>query len=217
MDELSTRVRESLSGVQLTDPVEQVVARGRSIRRRRNAFSALATLGVVATGSLAVALTAGGDTADVDVQLASWSVNTNKDQTVTVTVRELSDPEKLTEVMRSAGVRAKVQFVQIPATSKNIGCYKLAGPGVRPLDSDKVLSGGVDANGDVSMTVTPTAMPEGSVLSFVVFGRGEGQDLGTSMTLFDNQPGTCVPLTDEQVQAERDAQRQAEADAHRPK
>jgi hypothetical protein len=203
MDELSTRVRESLSGVQLTDPVEQVVARGRSIRRRRNAFSALATLGV--------------DTADVDVQLASWSVNTNKDQTVTVTVRELSDPEKLTEVMRSAGVRAKVQFVQIPATSKNIGCYKLAGPGVRPLDSDKVLSGGVDANGDVSMTVTPTAMPEGSVLSFVVFGRGEGQDLGTSMTLFDNQPGTCVPLTDEQVQAERDAQRQAEADAHRPK
>jgi hypothetical protein len=51
----------------------------------------------------------------------------------------------------------------------------------------------------------------------VVFGRGEGQDLGTSMTLFDNQPGTCVPLTDEQVQAERDAQRQAEADAHRPK
>lgn len=205
MDELSTRVRESLSGVQLTNPVEEVIARGRSIRRRRTTLSGLAALGVVATGSLAVALTAGGSRGNTtDVQLAAWSVDTNKDETVTVTVRELFDPEKLTEVMASAGVRAKVQFVQIPAASENVGCYKLAGPGVHSISSEKVLTGGVDANGDVSMTIAPKAMPAGSVLSFVVFGRGQGEDLSTTITLFDNEPGTCVPLTDEQVQAEVD-------------
>lgn len=174
----------------------------------------------MATGSLAVALAAGGsrgNTTDVEVHLAAWSVDTNKDRTVTVTVRELSDPERLNEVLTSAGVRAKVQFVQIPATTKSAGCYKLAGPGVRPVDSDGVLSGGADANGDVRMTVTPAAMPEGSVVSFVVFGRGQGGDLGTTITLFDKEPGTCVPLTDEQVQAEVDAQRQAGEGTGRPK
>ncbi|GLH99990.1 hypothetical protein [Phytohabitans aurantiacus] len=67
------------------------------------------------------------------------------------------------------------------------------------------------------MVIAPKAMPEGSVLSFVVFGRGQNGDLGSTITLFDSEPGTCVPLTDEQVQAEMDAQRKAAEGTGRPK
>ena len=115
-DELS-EVRESLraegadlAGVHLDRPAEVVMARGQALRLRRRLLRGLS--GVTAA-SAAMALVLGlalGGTGirQVHVNEASWSVNTNQDGTVTVALREVSDPTRLQSALHEAGVPAAV-------------------------------------------------------------------------------------------------------------
>jgi hypothetical protein len=195
--QVSARAHSRLMAV-----VEARPATWRPIQGRRHFV--LATIGATAVAavagvSLALGQSPGGGTAtpasptptEVHLHLAAWSVDTSADKTITVTVRELSDPQKLTEILATTGVRSKVQFVQVPKGNP-VGCYK-HGEGLQRLPSDEVVSW-KETGGATVVTIKPALMPSGSVLSFVIFGEPSGEPLTTYMTLFNGEPGPCELL-----------------------
>src|SRR5262249_53644049 len=110
-------MRESLiaegadsTGVHMSRPAEEVMARGRMLRLRRRLLRGLSGV-TAASAAMAIALTlpfGGAGFRQVHVNDAAWSVNTNRDGTVTLQVREAADPVRLESVLSQAGVPAMV-------------------------------------------------------------------------------------------------------------
>jgi len=113
-DDLITMVRDQRSRVRMDVPVEQIVGRGRALRaRRRLPGVAAGALAVAAAAVLAVtALAPAGHPAGrhPPAQLAAWTVTRQADGTITVTVRQLRDPQGLQRRLRADGVPASVTF-----------------------------------------------------------------------------------------------------------
>jgi hypothetical protein len=113
-DDLITLVREQRGNVQMDIPVEQIVSRGRALRaRRRLPGLAAGALAVAAAAALAVTtlLPAGHQPGrPLPAQLAAWTVTRQADGTITVTVRQLRDPQGLQRRLRADGVPASVTF-----------------------------------------------------------------------------------------------------------
>jgi hypothetical protein len=113
-DDLITLVREQRRNVHMDIPVEQIVGRGRTLRaRRRLPGVAAGALVVAAAAVLAVtALVPAGHRAGPQppAQLAAWTVTRQADGTITVTVRQLRDPQGLQRTLRADGVPASVTF-----------------------------------------------------------------------------------------------------------
>ncbi len=113
-DDLITLVREQRSNVHMDTPVEQIVGRGRTLRaRRRLPGVAAGALAVAAVAVLAVtALQPTGHQAGPQppVHLTAWTVTKQADGTITVTVRQLRDPQGLQRTLRADGVPASVTF-----------------------------------------------------------------------------------------------------------
>ncbi|WP_248964239.1 hypothetical protein [Sphaerisporangium perillae] len=109
-------VRDAMAEVHMHTPVQQLVAAGRSRRRRRiagtTAGAALAT-GLALTLAIdspqvnAPPVAAGNE---VHVHLAAFSVDTNPDGTVTVkmTKQESLDPEIMQRTLAQAGIPAQI-------------------------------------------------------------------------------------------------------------
>ncbi len=186
-------------------PVDDVAARGRKLRHRRTAVRGLATASAAAVAALAIALpSSGGGTAvarpqnsahSVNVDLAGWSVHTNPTTSVvTLTLREMTQPDLLRQVLAEAGVRAVVQDVK--AANNFAGCTK-GTTGVElpqftqvfgPAPTDKV-------DGAYVVVIKPAAMPAGSTVSIVVFDFGRKDAWAFSLSLVHGTPPTCVPMT----------------------
>src|SRR5215472_18264717 len=99
-----------LAGVHMNRPAEEVMARGRTLRLRRRLLRGLSGV-TAASAATAIALTLPGGGAgfrQVHVNEAAWSVNTNRDGTVTLQVRRAADPVRLEAVLSQAGVPALV-------------------------------------------------------------------------------------------------------------
>jgi hypothetical protein len=113
-DDLITLLREQRSNVQMDTPVERIIGRGRALRaRRRLPGVAAGALAVAAAAVLAVtALQPAGHHAgrQPPAQLAAWTVTKQADGTITVTVRQLRDPQGLQRRLRADGVPASVTF-----------------------------------------------------------------------------------------------------------
>ena len=113
-DDLITLVRGQRSNVRMDVPVEQIVGRGRALRaRRRLPGLAAGALAVAAAAVLAVtALVPAGHRAGPQppAQLAAWTVTKQANGTITVTVRQLRDPQGLQRKLRADGVPASVTF-----------------------------------------------------------------------------------------------------------
>jgi len=113
-DDLITLVREQRSNVHMDTPVEQIVGRGRALRaRRRLPGVAAGALAVAAAATLAVtALQPTGHHAGPQppIHLTAWTVTRQADGTITVTVRQLRDPQGLQSTLRADGVPASVTF-----------------------------------------------------------------------------------------------------------
>ena len=113
-DDLITLVREQRSNVHMDTPVEQIVGRGRALRaRRRLPGVAAGALAVAAAATLAVtALQPTGHHAGPQppIHLTAWTVTRQADGTITVTVRQLRDPQGLRVTLRADGVPASVTF-----------------------------------------------------------------------------------------------------------
>jgi hypothetical protein len=112
-NELITVVRQSFSGVNSATPLEQVKTRSRRLRVRRRIPGIAAALAVAA--GVAVAVTAllpasHHPSAPPGMQLAAWTVVKQADGTVSVTIRELSDPAGLQRKLRAEDIPANVTF-----------------------------------------------------------------------------------------------------------
>ena len=172
-------IRESLDGVTMGTPVEQILATGRT-RLRRRQLAAAAT-GVVVAASVALGVTtyanppaappeaadsvAGGAADGVPgIETVAYTVNRNNDGTVKVTwdkQRYFEDPAGLEAALRRAGfpVLIKVgQFCQGPDDDGTLDPSG-TGPGV-----DRVVRARSEANGKVTFTFDPSAMPAGKQL-----------------------------------------------------
>ena len=94
-------------------PISQAVSRS---RRRRGA--GFAVIGVAAASALAVAVLPGSASTPteqvastpVTIKPAAWTVNLAPGGVVSVTLRELADPQGLQRALRAAGVPAVVNF-----------------------------------------------------------------------------------------------------------
>jgi hypothetical protein len=171
-DELLGMVSESMPGVHLDRPVEAIVSRGRSRVRRRN--SGLAVAGVAASAAIALPLLSGsllaGSTGhtgppastvaqpgNVHVHLADYSVDSNSDGTVTVTLpkEELGDPAGLRAALTRAGVPAQVRVGE--------WCHDATGGNqVTQALTDRPSGDGKSR----VIVITPSAIPSGYQLDF---------------------------------------------------
>lgn len=112
-NELITAVRQSFTGVHSATPLEQIVTRSRRLRARRRIPGIAAAL--AAAAGVAVAVTAllpasHHPSSPPGIQLAAWTVIKQADGTVSVTIRELSDPAGLQRKLRAEGIPANVTF-----------------------------------------------------------------------------------------------------------
>ena len=117
-DELITAVKESVTGVHMDIPAEQIVSRSRAIRARRRIPGRGRSAGRGGRGGRGRDRAAAGQPSaqrSARAQLAAWTVVRQADGTVSVTIRELRDPAGLQRKLRADGVPASVTFFGQPA------------------------------------------------------------------------------------------------------
>jgi hypothetical protein len=108
-DALATAVQESVSGVHMTVPVEQIISRSRARRSRRRLYGTAGALAAAAAVALpTAALLPSGHVASA--RLDAWTVAARPDGNVTVTIRELRDPAGLQARLRADGIPASIEF-----------------------------------------------------------------------------------------------------------
>jgi hypothetical protein len=172
-----TEVRESMTDVHMTVPARAIFAAAGKRRARRGLAAALTA--VCAAAGLALGLLLpGGPARAVHVHLAAWSVDTNSNGTVTVTVRQLMHAAQLQHVLAKAGVPAIVTFRTECLNTQNQNALQKAGV---------VLKASVHPPGEI---IIPSQIPRGDKLLFsiitvvirsnsggVTHGRGVGWGL----------------------------------------
>jgi len=117
-EQLTTAVRQSVGGVHMSVPAEDIISRARTIRSRRRIPAAAAALTVAAGAALAAtSLAAPGHPAPA--RLTAWTVARKPGGDVQVTIRELRDPAGLQRRLRADGVPATIRFArQVPLPSQ---------------------------------------------------------------------------------------------------
>ncbi|WP_157570863.1 hypothetical protein [Microtetraspora malaysiensis] len=190
-------VRDAMAEVHMHTPVQELVASGRSRRRRRIAGTAVGA--TLATG---LALTLAIDSPQVNappvaagnqvhVHLAAFSVDTNPDGTVTVkmTKQESLDPEIMQRTLAQAGVPAQITI--------NKWCRPSDASQDLEADFQKVVGDGKQPDGTSVMVITPSAMPPATKLIIGMRTDGYQPDspspLAVVMRLVpDDAPLTCT-------------------------
>jgi hypothetical protein len=182
-------VRESVTGVHMTIPAEQIATRGRTIRTRRRVPLLTGVLAGTAGAALAVTtMLSPGHQAGrpVAAKLTAWTVTKQADGDIRVTVRELSDAAGLERTLRADGLPAAVRFQtdQLPLM-KSLrpgyqiipGCQSLS-PSLSQLDSVFTFYPGLDDSGNWSLGETskallihPSALPDGAGVAIVAFPK----------------------------------------------
>jgi hypothetical protein len=112
-DELITAVKESVTGVHMDIPVQQIVRRSRAIRARRRIPGLAGALALAAGAALAVPtlLPAGHQPSHpTHPQLAAWTVAKQGNGSIRVTIHQLRDPAALQRTLRADGVPVSVTF-----------------------------------------------------------------------------------------------------------
>ena len=191
---------------------QDVLARGRQLRRRKRALPALGALAVVAaSASLAVALTgpssaahttdAGSghyltaDGAVVNVDEAAFSVHTDaKTGKVTVTIRQFIDEGELKQILAKAGIRTVFDSVTVhPNADGVVPARPCTWTGATPV---QVASpGGLPATAGEHDTIIidPSKMPSGSVLAFVYENIANVSDsTSVGLQLLSGEPTGCA-------------------------
>jgi hypothetical protein len=168
-DNLIAALRQQRTTVPMTIPVEHVISRGRTLRARRRVPALAGVLAVAGAGAFAAtALPASGPPsgAGSGTQLAAWTVSKQVDGTISVTIRQLTDPAGLQRILRADGVPAYVTFRGSPSCQPMDGVSKdqlRAVYQLQPSDPGTVL------------TIHPAALPTGAgVLIYTGYGQGQG-------------------------------------------
>jgi len=160
------RVSQSVSGVHMHTPIEEIHARARTRRRRR--LSGVAGAAAAAGTALAVALlaiTGSGRSPSPDrpatPQLLAFTVTSGANGSTALTLRKGAqyrlDPEALRQALAQHGIPAVV----------NVGTMCDTNP--EPSGLDQAISSRRLADGSVFTTFNPSAMPAGSEISIGYF------------------------------------------------
>ena len=122
--------------------------------------------------------------AGVQVDLAAWSVNSNPNGTVSVTVRQMVDPAGLRKTLAKAGIPAVVSVEQLasPSTTCDNQGTKLGMKGVIVATPRTAGAPGV--------TIRPAAIPKGATIGFAVLMKGT-RPIYVLIAVFKGTPPTC--------------------------
>jgi hypothetical protein len=108
-NELITAVRDRFDPVRMHTRTETILARGRSLRRRRRVGVAGGALAIALGAGLAgPALTAGTAASPARVTLAAWTVDQRPDHSIAVSIRELRHLPALQRLLKADGVRVTI-------------------------------------------------------------------------------------------------------------
>ncbi|HEY1916716.1 MAG TPA: hypothetical protein VGH27_14175 [Streptosporangiaceae bacterium] len=156
-DDLAAAVKKSVTGVHMTTPAEQIVARSRVIRTRRRMSAMAAALTAAAGVAVVVIALLSASPAVVHrpgVRLASWAVVKLPGGTISITVHELYYPGGLQGKLRADGVPASVTF---DASHR----YP---PGCRPYPAGHAVLRKVfpPATALAAIVIHPSALPAGT-------------------------------------------------------
>jgi len=145
-----TEVRDSMSDVHMTVPDSAIFASAKKRRTRRGIAAAMTT--VCAVIALVVALVlSGGQARAIHVHLTAWSVDTNSNGTVTVTVHELTHASQLARVLSEAGVPAVIAL--------NAQC-------LNTHNQNALAQSGALRSGHAGVVIHPAAIPSNTRILF---------------------------------------------------
>jgi hypothetical protein len=211
----------TFAGQRMTTSLDTVVARGRKTRNRHRAIGAgigtsaaalVAAIGVLAPSSggaaavhpaigtgapvtSATSATASSPKA-IDIESAGFSLKSNANGTLSLTLQQLFDPKALKGALDEAGIKADVQLTELADNNLMVRCKPT--PGIEELPSKQVFLGpsGTSPN---AITIVPSAIPAGAVLSFhqfVHYKPGDPKRLPEAATIgprmFTGMPDKCV-------------------------
>jgi hypothetical protein len=171
-NELITAVRESVTQVHATTPVEHILSRGRAVRARRRIPGLAAALAAAAGAAIALtALPASHPASHAPrVQLAAWTVVKQPGGVIHVTIRELRDPAGLQAALRADGVPASVSF----GNGQQTACRPYPGGGFM-TSANPALINSVFPPGPPSAAVSirPSALPSGTGVLLAFLQRSD--------------------------------------------
>lgn len=191
-DELTTAVKDSVTGVRMEIPAERIISRGRGIRSRRLIPGVAAGLAIVAGAALSVTtlLPAGHQPGrPAGAQLAAWTVTRQSGGSIRVTIRQLRDPAGLQSALRADGVPVSVTFAGRP----NPACQGYPGGGDQ-AQRRQLLSGAATgtARRPNILVIHPAGIPSGAGLGIAAQFRqdhGPHRLLGFSVRMVQASPG----------------------------
>jgi hypothetical protein len=205
--ELLTPVRESFAGVRLNVPLDATIQRGRRLRARRRVVGATGAAAIAGGVALIAALLvpsggavrpAGPSAAlagPVRYQTAAWTVARGPDRTVTVLIRQLSDPAGLQRALRADGVPAAVAFQggilsdtpPLPKACRNIS---LSAEANAHLQARILGQSPVNPRSGIALVIYANEIPKGIGLNLTVqtTGTGPGAGWGWSLGLVQATP-----------------------------
>lgn len=159
-DELATAVRESVTGVHMTILAEQIMNRSRTIRARRRMPLVAGALAGVAGAALAVtALLPSSHQPGhpATARLTAWTVASQANGNIRITIRELRDPAGLQRTLRADGLPVNVSFSGPPL---NPSCQPY------PTSKGQLRSVAQFHPGQKStvLVIHPSALPDGAGL-----------------------------------------------------
>jgi hypothetical protein len=156
-------LKESLDGISMDTPVEQIMADGRT-RLHRRRLAGAATAVVAAAGVAAGALTFAHPPDTLHIQTVAYTVARHSDGSIEVTwdkQRYFEDRDGLQAALTKAGFPVLIrvgEFCTGPDDDATLDPSG-TGPGV-----DRVVKGERQADGKVTFVFTPSAVPAGKQL-----------------------------------------------------
>jgi hypothetical protein len=171
--ELITAVRQSVHGVRMNVPADQIVSRSRAIRasgHRRLAagITAVAAAGSVVLGlGLSGALSAAPNGGTGTIRTAAFTLtrNANGTDTLTLSNGQIIDPAAVQQALAQHGIPALVKIDTICSSNPalpspaSIGVLAVQIPGVNPADP-----GPHHLTANAVTVINPAAMPAGTEL-----------------------------------------------------
>jgi hypothetical protein len=191
-------LRNSLSGVTMSERprLEAITARGRARRRHRlSAVAGMSVAGAAAGTALALGLTGvlGPARSPDTIRTASFTLVSNANGTATLTInpKELLDPAALQSDLAQYGIPAKVTSGSFCSSDPHPAGFSQVVPGQPTGEGSSSPQSGVQP----TITIDPSAMPAGAELSVGYFQLSSGEYAGSQqadVVLIDTSSYTCT-------------------------
>jgi hypothetical protein len=192
--ELITAVRQSVHGVHMNVPTDQIVSRSRAIRASGHRRLAAGVTAVAAAGSVVLGLGLSGALSSAPargtgtIRTAAFILtrNANGTDTLTINPKVLFDPITLQNDLAHYGIPAKVTTGSFCSTDPTPEGFPQVVTFSPPFHGDS----GQQHVQNPTVTVDPSAMPAAAELIVGTIQLAHGQD--TALALIDTNSYTCT-------------------------